>query len=203
MGRLHDAAPRAPGLIAALARTVVAPGPLFAALAVHPRPALGLGAILLLAALWSALSLRLAAGGHAPTVGVPGLPAAHHYLVQAAAMPPVLVLAWRASAAVAGRVATRLGGAPAPAALRTTLGLASAVPLATALVLPDLVVLEAFGHAALAPAMRWYAPVAVAWAGVLAVRAVRASTGASGWRAVAAALAGLGVAVLLLAAVIR
>lgn len=54
-----------------------------------------------------------------------------------------------------------------------------------------------------APAMRSYGPVAVVWAGVLAVRAVRASTHVGGWRAVAAALAGLGVAVVLIAAVIR
>lgn len=203
MGRFHDARPRAPGLIAALVRTIVAPGPLFAALAAQPRPALGLGAILLLAALWSALSLRLAAGGHVPAVGVPGLPAAHHHLVQAAALPLVLVLAWRASAAVADRVATGLGGVPAAAALQTTLGFATAVPLAAALVLPDVVVLEAFGHAALAPAMRWYGPVAVLWAGILAARAVRASTHVGGWRAAAAALAGLAVAMVLLAAVIR
>jgi hypothetical protein len=203
VGRFHAAEPRTPGLIAALVRTVVAPGPLFAALAVRPRPALGMGAILLLAALWSLLSLRMAAGGHAPAVGVPGLAAAHHYVVQAAVLPLVLLLAWRASAAVAGRVAVLLGGMPAPAALRTTLGFASAVPLAAALVLPDLVVLETFGHAALARAMRWYAPVAVVWAGVLAVCAVHASTDVAGWRAVAAALAGLVAAVLLLALVVR
>lgn len=191
MGRLRDAAPDDVGLTRAIADTVRAPRALFARLAAAPRPALGRAAMLLLAVAWATLSLLLFAGGFRPARGVPFVPPAQHYLWQAVLLPSLLVVGWLLGASVADRVGRALGAPAAGAALRTTLGLAWAVPLGLAFVLPDLIVLVGWGHAALAPAMRWYGPVALAWTVVLGLLAVRAATGLGPGRALATTLAAL------------
>ncbi len=116
-----------------------------------------------------------------------GLPVAadRYYLVAAFYIIPLVIGLWQ----VYGRVAHAVSGAPGTAD-DTLAALARpwAVPLTVAFVVPDLVVLIGWGHAALAPAMIYYAPVAVlsvvVWS-VIALRARQVGTG----RAVAAVLA--------------
>ncbi len=161
----------------ALLATVRHPSALFARLAASPEPALGRNAVLLVGVVWAALSLLLFAGGYRPSRGVAFIPHAQHYLWQAVLLPSLLVFGWLVGAGVADAAARALGGRAALAALRSTLGLAWAVPIGLLFVVPDLAVVVTRGHAAIAAAMPWYAPAALLWACALGHLAVRASTG--------------------------
>jgi hypothetical protein len=183
--------------------TIRGPSTLFARLAAAPRPTLGRNAILLLSALWAALCLVLFAGGFRPTRGVAFIPQPQHYLWQAVLLPSVLVFAWLVGAGVADAVGRALGGSPALAGLRTTLGLAWAVPIGVLFVVPDLLVLILAGHAALAPAMLWYAPAALLWAAVLGHLAVRRCTGLGTAAAAVVVLAAYTVQGLVVSLVVR
>ncbi len=186
-----------------LLATIRSPSALFARLTAAPQPALGRNAILLVSVLWSALCLLLFAGGFRPTRGVAFIPHAQHYLWQAVLLPSVLVFAWLVGAGVADAVGRALGGRSALPALRTTLGLAWAVPVALLFVVPDLLVLVVAGQAALAPAMAWYAPAAVLWALVLGHLAVRHATGLGGPAAAAVVLAAYAAQGLVVSLVVR
>jgi hypothetical protein len=160
----------------AMLATVREPSTLFARLAAAPEPSLGRNAVLLVGVAWAALSVLLFAGGYRPSRGVAFIPHAQHYLWQAVLLPSLLVFGWLVGAGVADAVARALGGPPALAALRATLGLAWAVPIGLLFVLPDLVVVVTRGHAALATAMVWYVPAALLWSFALGWHAVRATT---------------------------
>ena len=124
--------------------------------------------VLLLAALYTGLMARLAVGGHVPgaTHGLP-FSAASYYGWATLYVAPLCVGLWVILARVAHAAARRMGGTASPAETLAALAPAFGFPLALLFVLPDLVVLEVWGHAALAPAMRFYAPVAVlvVWVG--------------------------------------
>lgn len=183
--------------------TIRAPSRLFARLAASPEPALGRNAVLVVSALWAALCLLLFAGGFRPTRGVAFIPHAQHYLWQAILLPSLLVFGWLVGAGIADATARALGGRPALAGLRATLGLAWAVPIGLLFVLPDLLVVLTSGHAALARAMMWYGPAALLWAIALGHVAVRATTGLDAGRAAVVVLAAYAVQGFVLSLVVR
>ncbi len=152
----------------------------------------GAAAPLALGIAWATLMALLAAGGHRPSAAH-GLPvsADRYYGVAAFYLAPLCVALWWLLAAVTHRAARRLGGHADAAALRAALGPAWALPLLLALVLPDLVVYLAAGHAALGRALPYYAPLAVLACAAACTRATARVTGLGAGRAFAAAAAGL------------
>lgn len=152
----------------------------------------GVAAPLVLGVAWAALMALLAAGGHRPSAAH-GLPmsADRYYAVAALYLAPLCVALWWLLAAVTHRAARRLGGHADAAALRAALGPAWALPLLLALVLPDIAVYLAAGHAALATALPFYAPLAVISCAVACTRATARVTGLGAGRAFTAAAAGL------------
>ncbi len=141
---------------------------------------------------WAILMALLAAGGHRPSAAH-GLPvsADRYYGVAALYLAPLCVALWWWLSAVTHRAARRLGGSGDAATLRAALGPAWALSLLLGLVLPDLAVYLAAGHAALASALPYYAPVAVTACAVACARATARVTGLRGGRAFAAAAVGL------------
>lgn len=152
----------------------------------------GVAAPLALGVAWASLMALLAAGGHRPSAAH-GLPvsADRYYGVAAMYLAPLCVGLWWWLSAVTHRAARRLGGHGEAADLRAALGPAWALPLLLGLVVPDLAVYLIAGHAALARALPYYAPVAVIACAVACTRATARATGLDAGRAFAAAALGL------------
>jgi hypothetical protein len=160
--------------------------------------------VLLLAGLYTVLMARLSQGGHVPgaTHGLP-FPAESYYDWATLYVAPLCVGLWVILAQVAYVAARRMGGTASRAETLAALAPAFGFPLALLFVLPDLVVLELWGHAALAPAMRYYAPVALlmVWAGC--ARQMSRAHGISAARGLGAASLGLLVQALPAAVLLR
>ncbi len=146
--------------------------------------------VLLLGGVYALLMTRLAQGGHVPsaTHGLLVAPA-RYYAVAALYVAPLCLLLWVTLGGVTCAVARRAGGRATMVQTLTALGPAYAWPLTFLFAVPDLVVLECWGHGALAGAMPWYAPLAVLWVWVACSRATsRAHAVSAGWGWAAATL---------------
>ncbi|MBX3249536.1 MAG: hypothetical protein KF901_20330 [Myxococcales bacterium] len=184
---------------------VTAPSRAMARVANAERPHRAGGLALIAQGLLSAALLAwLAIDGHAPSgpLVVP-IPRADYYAAEALFVLPVRALMALAFALASRSLARALGGHGALGASFGTGALALAVPNVALWVVPDLVVYGAAGFDALAPAMRFYVPLSLAWTVSLAVVAVRATHGLSLPRAVAAAFAGLAAQALVGAPLLR
>lgn len=137
-----------------------------------PRPGAALAAVLCLGLGWSLVCLLAHAAGVRPPR--PG-PLGATYLAQAPWVTPVCLAAWGGFALVGRGLARVLGGRGALASLLATSGLALAVPLTAAFVLPDAVqyTLELAGVGRSRALMALYLPLAWGWALVLLALAVR------------------------------
>lgn len=100
----------------------------------------------LLGACWGAFSLWLFLNGHAPSGPTP-LPRALHYLIQAALLPPLMLMAVFAGATVAQRLL--------PDSDRRSIAYAFAGGTGVFWLLPDVIAYVAFGFEALAALAPW------------------------------------------------
>jgi len=162
-----------------------------ALLARRGSPFPGLAPVLALGALYAAFSRLLHAGGHAPKVTLVPIPKEQYYLWQSLFIVPLFVALWLIYGLVAHALSRLAGGRASLGASLAVLGVAYAVPLACLFVIPDLIVYLAFGHAALAKAMRFYAPLAMIACVTLSALALMEAHQLSRPRAIAIALAGL------------
>ncbi len=147
---------------------------------------IGLGA---LGATYAAFSALLHAGGvSARAVWLPIEPG-HYYLAQAVFVAPLMA----ALSAVFTVVVRALSGGGAVSFREAFAALAPAYawPLLILFVIPDLVVYLAFGHAALAKAMRFYAPLVPLAIVALGAARARGLFGCGLARAAAASFGGL------------
>ena len=147
-----------------LARVIVGPKVAFESLADAPAWK-GAVPMTVLGLVYAGFSFALGYAGHTPAQAILPIPLEAYYFVQAALLPPLFVVLWGIVATV---VRLFLGGGAAAA-----LGWAYAVPWGLAYVGPDIAVYLVAGFDALAPAMRWFAPVAVLWTWALTAPAVR------------------------------
>lgn len=139
--------------------------------AVHPRQAVkwlaesgcvrcGAAPLLACAVAWALLALAIGLSGQpARAVWLPVKPE-HYYLLQAAFTVPLLLGTWGLLGLVAHTLARALSGTGTLRSTVAATGYAYAVPVLFLFVLPDWVVFLGFGFQALAPAMRFYAPLA-------------------------------------------
>jgi Yip1 domain len=153
----------------------------------------GLTAMLVLGLVHAGFSLLLHLAGHAPRIGIPGFGRENHYLWQAIFVVPLYVALFWIGGLVAHGVARLFSGAGSRDASLAVFGVAYAVPMIVLFLVPDIVVFLAFGFAAIAKAMRWYAPVAgisCVWLGVVGLsRAHKLSVGRASLAAIAGFLA--------------
>ncbi len=150
----------------------------------------GLRAMLVLGVVHAFFSLTLHLAGHAPRMGIPGFGRENHYLWQAIFVVPLYFALFWIGGLVAHGVARRFSGSGTRDASLAVFGVAYAVPMIVLFLVPDIIVFEVFGFAAIGKAMRWYAPVAAiscVWLGAVGFsRAHEISAG----RASLAAIAG-------------
>lgn len=175
----------------ALVDLVRSPRAALASMARRGSPWAGLAPVLALGALYAGFSLLLHEGGHAPRVTLVPIPKERYYLWQALFIVPLFVLLWLIYGLVAHGLARLAGGRGSLGASLAVLGAGYAVPLACLFVVPDLLVYLAFGHGALAPAMRVYAPLAMIGCVALSALGLMQAHRLGRGRAVAIALVGL------------
>lgn len=177
-----------PTLWTGIAGTLRRPRATMRALADGPAPGVGLAAVALAGVAWGALCVGLHLGGHAPSFTLLPIPSEFWYLSQAVYVTPVLIGQWLLMSVVAHGLARAVGGEGTLRRLLGGAGLAQALPLALLFLLPDAVVYAALGFDAIAPAMRFYAPLSAATTLALLTFAVSASHRLSEGRALVAAL---------------
>jgi hypothetical protein len=148
----------------------------------------GVVSLAVLGALYALFSALLYAQGIAArAVWLPIAPE-RYYLAQALFVAPLFVLL----AFVFARVARFLAGGPSDA--RTAFaGLAPryAWPITICFLVPDMIVFLGWGHASLAPAMRYYGPLAPIVIVALSTRWLAREAGVGGLRATFAAIGAL------------
>lgn len=142
------------------------------------------------AIVYAAFSYVLYRGGHAPTRASPMFSVEDQYLGQAVLLVPMTFLAWALFGGTAHAVARGLGGNGELRETVARLGIAWALPMLVAFVLPDVLVYALLGFDGLAPAMAYYAPVALLAVAIASVFAVRRAHEISTARAAIAAIVG-------------
>lgn len=165
---------------------------------VHGGVAVGLAGVL-----WTLLSSWLALDGQKPSGPTLLVGAEHHYLVQAALLLPLLLVAWKLFGFFTAQLARRLGGEGDGRALEAALGLTLGVPLLVLFVIPDLVMYAVGGFLELGFLLPLTGPVTALWIALLSVSAVRAIAALSWSRAFAASALGFLPAALLLGLFVR
>jgi hypothetical protein len=155
-----------------------------------PRARDGAYAVALLGCLWSAFSLWLHLGGHAPSFVLLPIPKERYYLAQAVFVVPLTLALWW----LMSTIAAALAGARDQrrrAATFAALGYAYAAPLIFGFLLVDVVIFQAAGFAALGRYIRFYAPIAPLWALIAGTIAVRRALEIGTGRAFAACAAAM------------
>lgn len=177
-------------LISFLFATVFSPADQFRRMRQQPHPGAGFEAVLLMGVALGLFDLYLWREGHFPSVKGGPVPDGDFYLHQAMYVVPVVLVSWALYVMVARMLAGLLGGKGSSRAMMGALGLAFAVPVLVAFILPDIVVYARKGHGAMGGMMKYYAPVCLLWLIALGTVAVKEVEGIGGERAfVVAALA--------------
>lgn len=173
-----------------------------AALSAQASARPGASAIALLGVFWTALSLLLWNGGHAPRAVLLPIPAEHYYLAQGFFVLPLLTGLWWVHAEIAHRLARAAGGTGEEAGTRAALGFAYAAPMLLH-VLAELGAYLALGFEGLSLVARASMPIAALWVWILSAAALRIGHRVSTPAAIGAAFAGLVVQAALGALVLR
>lgn len=176
--------------VPSLSALLLAPRSAMAAVAARADTREGLRPMLLLGVLHAAFSLLLFLAGHAPKMGIPGLPRETHYLIQAVFLVPLYLVLWQIGARVAHALA-RLSNTPErrPAAL-AVFGVAYAAPMILLFLVPDILVFALLGFDRIGKLMRYYAPLAAASSVTLGALGLRSAFSIGNGRAFFASLAG-------------
>ena len=160
-------------------------------LAEQGRPRAGAVIVAVAGAAWALLSMGLAWDGHAPSVTLLPIDAAHYYWFQAAVVVPLLFGLWVLASTVAWTLGRALGGSGTLSSTANPLAFALAGPLLALLLLPDAIAYLLAGFEALAHVVRITSTLTVLASIVLATFAVRAAHGVSTPRAFVAGLSGV------------
>jgi hypothetical protein len=144
--------------------------------------------VLIYALIYSGFCFLLDAGGHQPSFGAL---TDRHYLLQAVLLVPAMLLLWLVQSWVAHRIGRALGGRATLPDLTRAMAPAIAIPMLLLFVLPDLIVYLLLGFDAIAEAMRFYAPLALAARLAWTTAAIRRAHAISTPRSVIPALAAL------------
>ncbi len=148
-------------------------------LARSPRLRVGAAWVGAAGACWALLCLRLWLAGQAPSRVLLPIPREDYYLWQSMFVVPLLLVSFAIAARVAHWAAAKLGGHGAYPNTANVFGFALAIPLLLVLLLPDFLVYETSGFAALGKLIRVTAPLSFLLTLYLASAGAQAAHGLS------------------------